>query len=108
MPEGDALGLGSAFISERYNIKEAATLSGAAAAASRRIGIATAATNHNTRHLLITASFATTMHRLSGGRFTLGLGRGIDAMFGAYGIPKITTAQLEDTAQLLRRLWHGE
>lgn len=108
VPDGERLGLGSAFISERYNIKEAATLSGAAAAASRELGIATAATNHNTRHPLITASYATTMHRLTGGRFTLGLGRGIDAMFGAFGIPKITTAQLEDTAGLLRRLWRGE
>ena len=57
--QGEALGLGSAFISERYNINEAATLSGAAAAVSHRIGLATAATNHNTRHPLITGSFAT-------------------------------------------------
>ena len=108
MRDAEALGLGSAFISERFNIKEAATLSGAAAAVSERIGIATAATNHNTRHPLITGSYATTMHKLSGGRFTLGLGRGIDAIFGAYGLPKITTAQMEDIAGLLRRMWHGE
>ena len=108
MTDAEALGLGSAFISERWNIKEAATLSGAAAAVSQRIGIATGATNHNTRHPLITASYATTMHRLTGGRFTLGLGRGIDAIFSAYGIPKITTAQLEDIASLLRKMWHGE
>jgi probable F420-dependent oxidoreductase len=104
----EELGLGTAFISERFNIKEAATLSGAAAAASTRIGIATAATNHNTRHPMVTASYATTMHRLSGGRFTLGLGRGIKPMFDAYGIPHITTAQLEDFALLMRRLWKGE
>ena len=73
------MGLGSAFISERWNIKEAATLSGAAGAVSERLGIATAATNHNTRHPIVTACYATTMHRLTGGRFTLGLGRGIDA-----------------------------
>jgi probable F420-dependent oxidoreductase len=108
LPQAEALGLGSSFISERYNIKEAATLSGAAAVLTERVGIATAATNHNTRHPLITASFATTMHRLSGGRFTLGLGRGVGALFEAYGIPKITTAQMEDMAQLLRRLWRGE
>jgi 5,10-methylenetetrahydromethanopterin reductase len=75
---------------------------------STRIGIATGATNHNTRHPLITASYATTMHRLTGGRFTLGLGRGIDAIFTAYGLPKITTAQLEDMAGLMRRMWRGE
>ncbi len=44
----EELGLGTAFISERFNIKEAATLSGAAGAVSTRIQIATAATNHNT------------------------------------------------------------
>jgi len=105
---GEAMGLGTAFISERYNIKEAATLSGAAGAVSERIGIATAATNHNTRHPLVTASYATTMHRLTGGRFTLGIGRGITMMQDAFGIPRITTAQLEDFAGLMRRLWHGE
>jgi probable F420-dependent oxidoreductase len=106
--DAERQGFGSAFVSERYNIKEAATLCGAAAASSTRLGIATAATNQNTRHPLITAAFATTMHRLSGGRFTLGLGRGIDALFGAYGLPKISTAQMEDFVGLLRRLWHGE
>lgn len=102
------LGLGTAFISERFNIKEAATLSGAAGAVSSRIQLATAATNHNTRHPMVTASYATTMHRLTGGRFTLGIGRGIKPMFDAYGIPQITTAQLEDFALLMRRLWKGE
>jgi probable F420-dependent oxidoreductase len=106
--DAEALGIGSTFISERFNIKEAATLSGAVGATTRRLGIATAATNHTTRHPLITGSYATTMHRLTGGRFTLGLGRGIDALFSAYGLPKITTAQMEDIAGILRRLWKGE
>ena len=104
----EAQGLGSAFISERFNIKEAVTLSGAVGAASRTLGIATAATNHNTRHPAVLASYATTMHRLTGGRFTLGLGRGIGPLFDAYGIPRITTAQMEDVAGLLRRLFRGE
>ncbi|MGH8977136.1 MAG: TIGR03857 family LLM class F420-dependent oxidoreductase [Acidimicrobiia bacterium] len=104
----ETLGLGSAFISERFNIKEAATLSGAVGARSRTLGIATAATNHNTRHPIVTASYATTMHRLTDGRFTLGLGRGIAPLFDAYGMPRITTAQLEDFVELLRRLFHGE
>lgn len=108
VPTAEALGLGSVFISERFNIKEAVTLSGAVGATSRRLGIATAATNHNTRHPIVTASYATTMHRLTGGRFTLGLGRGIAPLFDAYGLPRITTAQLEDMAGLLRRLFRGE
>jgi probable F420-dependent oxidoreductase len=106
--EAEAMGLGAAFISERYNVKEAATLSGAAAAVTDEIRIITGATNHNTRHPMVTASYATTMHYMSGGRFTLGIGRGIPPMQDAYGIDRITTAQMEDFAQLMRRLWHGQ
>ena len=106
--DGERLGLGWAFISERFNVKEAATLSGAVGAVSTKLQIATAATNHNTRHPLVTAGYATTMHRLTGGRFTLGLGRGIAPMTRAIGLPPVTTAQLEDFAGLMRRLWHGE
>jgi len=106
--DGERLGLDWVFISERLNIKEAATLSGAVGAVSRRLQIATAATNHNTRHPLVTAAYATTMHRLTDGRFTLGLGRGVDALWRAIGLPPITTAQMEDFTGLMRRLWRGE
>jgi probable F420-dependent oxidoreductase len=105
---GEQLGFGTAFISERWNVKEASSLVGAACAVTERMQIATAATNHNTRHPLITGSWATTMHRLSRGRFTLGIGRGIAAIYGAFGIPAVTTAQMEDWAQVMRRLFHGE
>lgn len=104
---GEELGFGTGFISERWNVKEASSLTGAALAVTERMQIATAATNHNTRHPLITGSWATTMHRLSGGRFTLGLGRGIAAMYDAFGVPAVTTAQMEDFAQVMRKLWHG-
>lgn len=106
--QGEALGLGSVFVSERWNVKEAATLCGAAGAASTELGIATAATNHNTRHPMITAAFAMTMHRLTEGRFSLGLGRGVAPMFDAFGVPRITTAQIEDFVGLMRRIWRGE
>lgn len=106
--DGEALGFGSVFLSERFNVKEAVTLSGAAGAVTTRLGIATGVTNHNTRHPIVTASYATTMHRLTGGRFCLGLGRGMDRMFDAFGLSRITTGQLEDVAHLLRRLWRGE
>jgi probable F420-dependent oxidoreductase len=106
--DGEALGLGTVFLSERFNIKEIATISGVAGAVTSTMRVATGVTNHNTRHPMVTASFATTMHRLTGGRFVLGLGRGMDRMFDAFGLARITTAQLEDVAGLLRRLWHGE
>ncbi|MEM7323240.1 MAG: TIGR03857 family LLM class F420-dependent oxidoreductase [Actinomycetota bacterium] len=104
----EALGIGACFISERFNIKEAATLSGAVGAVSERIGIATAATNHNTRHPMVTAAYAMTMHQLTGGRFSLGLGRGIARASRAFGLPPITTAQMEDFVSLMRRVWNGE
>ena len=104
----EALGLGTAFISERYQSKEAATLCGAAGGVTESIRIATAATNHNTRHPMVTAGFALTMHGLTGGRFVLGLGRGIEALQKAYGIPGITTAELEEAVTLMRRLLRGE
>ncbi|SOD72146.1 probable F420-dependent oxidoreductase [Jatrophihabitans sp. GAS493] len=104
----EQIGLGAVFISERWNTKEAGTISGAVGAVSERIAIATAATNHTTRHPVITASYATTMHRLTGGRFTLGIGRGIKPVFQAYGLPAITIAGMEDFAGLMRRMWHGE
>ena len=106
--DGERLGLGTCFISERYNRKEIGVLSGAAGAVSERIQITTAATNHNTRHPMVTAAIARTMQSLTGGRFVLGLGRGIAPMQDAYGIPRITTAQLEDFVDIMRRLFRGE
>ena len=106
--DGEAMGLGSAFISERFNIKEALTLCGAVGALTSELGIATAATNHNTRHPLVTAAHATTMHRLTGGRYMLGIGRGIKFAMQAWGVAPITTAQMEEFIGLMRRLWRGE
>jgi probable F420-dependent oxidoreductase len=105
--DAERLGLGAVFISERFNVKEAAVLSGAAGAVSSSIGIATAATNPNTRNPLVTAAMATTMHRLTGGRFALGVGRGGGAMT-RMGLRSVDLAQLEDFAGLMRRLWSGE
>lgn len=106
--EAETLGLGAVFLSERFNFKDAAVMSGMAAAASTSLGIATAATNHNTRHPIITATMATTMHRATGGRFALGLGRGHAPLFDLMGLPRITNAQLRDVFDVYRRLWRGE
>lgn len=104
----EALGLGTAFISERYQSKEAATLCGAAGAVTQSIRIATAATNHNTRHPMVSAGHALTMHGLTGGRYVFGIGRGIEVLQRAYGIPLITTAQMESFVGLMRKLLGGE
>jgi probable F420-dependent oxidoreductase len=104
----EELGLGSAFISERFDKKEAGVLCGAAGAVSERMTIVTAATNHNTRHPMITAGLARTMQSLTGGRFVLGLGRGIPVIQDTYGMARITTAELEDFVGIMRRLFRGE
>ncbi len=108
LAHAERLGLGTAFISERFNIKEAGALTGAAVGVTQSLNIITAATNHTTRHPIVTASWASTLHLMSQGRFSLGLGRGIDAMFNAYGMPLATTDSLEQFAHLMRRLWRGE
>ncbi|MGB0101438.1 MAG: TIGR03857 family LLM class F420-dependent oxidoreductase [Nocardioides sp.] len=104
----ERLGIGSVFLSERFNVKDAAVLAGAVGAATEQIGIATAATNHNTRHPMVTATLATTMHRLTGGRYALGLGRGFGLLFDLMGVPRVTGAQMEDAIGIYRSLWHGE
>ena len=108
LPTAEDLGIGAAFLSERYNFKEAGAIVGAMGAVSERTGIAIAATNHNTRHPLLTASLATTMHTMTGGRFALGLGRGSDLRFQAIGLSPVKNAQIEDFVGLMRRLWKGE
>lgn len=104
----ERMGLGNAFISERLNVKEACALSGAAGAVTSSIDITTAATNINTRHPAISAAFATTMHRLTGGRFVFGVGRGLRPQIAGLGLRQTTTAEMEEFALLMRRLWRGE
>ncbi|MFN3338222.1 MAG: TIGR03857 family LLM class F420-dependent oxidoreductase [Dietzia sp.] len=103
----EELGLGSILLSERFALKDAAVMAGAAVAATTRIGVGTAATNHNTRHPLVTATMATTLHRMSGGRYAFGLGRGIPLLFDIMGLPHVTSAQLEDAIGIYRTLWRG-
>lgn len=104
----EELGLGAIFLSERFNLKDAGVLAGAAAAATSRIGIGTAATNPNTRHPLVTATLAATAYGVSQGRYAFGLGRGFDLLFDVMGVPRVTSAQLEDAVTVLRTLWRGE
>ncbi|HEV7735228.1 MAG TPA: TIGR03857 family LLM class F420-dependent oxidoreductase [Candidatus Binatia bacterium] len=106
--DGERAGFGSTWISERHDVKEAATLSGAAGAVTSELAIAVGVTNPNTRHVMLTAAIGSTMSALTGGRFALGLGRGFDMRSDIWGIPRVTGAMLGDTAQLLRRLWAGE
>ena len=106
--QAEAAGLGSVWISERPDVKEAATLSGAVGAVTSRSAVAVGVTNPHTRHLMMTAAYASTMAELTEGRFMLGLGRGIDLRWNVWNVPPVTGALLADTVTLLRRLWAGE
>ncbi|MGW0180733.1 TIGR03857 family LLM class F420-dependent oxidoreductase [Nocardia sp. NPDC003345] len=106
--DAERLGLGTLFLSERFNTKEAFTLAAAAGAVTEELALCTAATNHNTRHPVVTATAAVTLHRLTRGRYSLGLGRGFDLLFDVLGLPRITSAQIRDAVGLYRRLWHGD
>jgi len=105
----EALGIGSAWISERFDVKEVATLTGAAAVVTDRLFIGTGATNINTRHPLLTASMGTTVHRLSQGRFALGVARGVGIRNEMMmGMEKITNAHLRDFDDLMKKRWRGQ
>jgi len=106
--KAEELGIGHAWISERWGTKEAATVCGAAGAVTERIHIHTGVTNHNIRHPEVSASFIATMWRLTGGRFTLGIGRGGTMAHQAFGIPAATNAEMAEFAAVMRRMLRGE
>jgi 5,10-methylenetetrahydromethanopterin reductase len=106
--EAERLGLQSVWLSERWDQKDAPSLLGAMAHATERVRIGTAVIHPHTRHPVVLASMAITLQWLSGGRFVLGLGRGIPATQHALGLPSLSTRALRDTADVLRRLWAGE
>ena len=106
---GERLGLGSVWLSERLNTKNVEVLSGLAAGLTERMGIASGLiSNLPLRHPLVTAAYASTMAKLTGDRFTLGIGRGVDALADATGTPRLTLDLLEDYVTVMRRLWRGE
>jgi 5,10-methylenetetrahydromethanopterin reductase len=106
---GERLGLGSVWISERHNTKNVEVLSGVAAARSTQIGIASGLMqNMPLRNPLVTASYASTMAKLTGNRFALGVGRGVDVLADMAGVPRSSFQIMEDYIGVLRQLWNGE
>ncbi|WP_374413568.1 TIGR03857 family LLM class F420-dependent oxidoreductase [Novosphingobium colocasiae] len=104
----ERMGLGATFLSERFNVKEGPTTCGAIGAVTDNLGIALAATNFNTRHPMAFAAHATTMHRLTGGRYMPCLARGIGPQMKAFGLRSATNADLAEFVDLMKRLWRGE
>jgi probable F420-dependent oxidoreductase len=104
----EAAGCGTIYVGERYATKDLGAVAGALTQITRRPRIVAAVTHAGMRHPMALASMGHTLQLLSGGRFTLGLGRGSAGRWHAYGLPAPTTEALADTAGILRRLWAGE
>jgi len=106
--QAEALGLGRVWLSERFDVKDAGVICGAALAVTERLRVATAATNLHTRHPLVLATMCASLHYLSGGRFDLGLARGVAIRNQLMGLDAVSNAQLAEGLDLLRQLWRGE
>ena len=106
--QAEALGLGKVWLSERFDVKDAGVICSAALAVTDSIHVATAATNIHTRHPMVLATMCSSLHHLSGGRFELGLARGVGIRNQLMGLNKVSNAQMAEGVELLRKLWHGE
>jgi probable F420-dependent oxidoreductase len=104
----ERLGLRTIWLSERWGTKDLGVIAGAASQATSDIRIASGITHLQARHPALLASLAMTAQALSGGRFVLGVGRSVDAMWAAVGLPRSTNASIVDHADIFRRLCRGE
>lgn len=106
--DAERAGFGTVWLSERYDLKDAAAISGAVCALTSRIRFATGLLAVGARHPLITASWATTLQGMFGARLTVGLGRGNPGYLAPQGIPSVSYQATGDYVDILRRLWRGE
>jgi probable F420-dependent oxidoreductase len=106
--DAERLGIGTAWLSERYDLKDAGALLGGVAARTTRLKVGTGVIATGSRHPLITASLAATMQAMYGGRFVLGLGRSGAEYLRGQSIPEHSLAAFEDYVGIVRRLLRGE
>lgn len=106
--EAEHLGFRMAWLSERWDIKQADVILAAAGARTSRIGLGTGMVLPATRQPWLMAAFAVTMQVCFGPRFALGLGRGDNAILNDMGLRMSTMREMRDYVDILRRLWAGE
>src|SRR5205823_915111 len=95
--DGAERGFGAVMVSERLNVKHSAVLGGYAAAMAGDMEVVTALTFPHTRHPMDLAAYGATLAQLAGGGFTLGMGRGPNHQWDAWGMPRPSMGMLEDT-----------
>jgi probable F420-dependent oxidoreductase len=101
-------GLRTVWLSERWGTKDLGVIAGAISQVTSTVQIASGITHLQSRHPALLASLAMTAQALSGGRFILGVGRSVDAMWTAVGLPRSTSASIVDHVDIFRRLCRGE
>lgn len=106
--DADRLGFRRAWLSERYDLKESGALLGGVAARTGRLGVGTGVVASGSRHPLLSAALAATMHAMYGGRFVLGLGRSDEPFLRGQSIPVHNLAAFKDYILIVRRLLEGE
>ena len=105
---GEALGLGSIWVAERWEKKEIAATLGALSQCTQRVKLVAGMTHFGTRHPIVLAGMASTLQALSGNRFVLGFGRSVAFIWKNLGVPVPVNAAMADYAKILRALWAGE
>jgi 5,10-methylenetetrahydromethanopterin reductase len=105
--DAENIGFRRVFISERWNLKEAAVILGAVGALTTRVSLGTGLINPSSRHPLHTAAMGSTLTAAFGNRVVLGLGRGDDNMLAGTGLAAYGFDGLVDYVRILRRLWAG-
>lgn len=106
--EAERAGFGAVYVSERLDLKEAAVTCGGVVAVTTHVAVGTALIHQGTRHPLTIAALSATLQTMSGGRFVLGIGRGLGALAPSLGVPRSTLASMEHLVRTLRRLWAGD
>lgn len=104
----ERLGLRTVWLSERWGTKDLGVIAGAVGQVTSNIRIASGITHLQSRHPALLASLAMTAQALSDGRFVLGVGRSVDAMWTAVGLPRSTNASIVDHVDIFRRLCRGD
>ena len=106
--DAERIGFRRVFLSERWNLKEAAVILSAIAARTDRIEVASGIITTAARHPLHMAGMAATMQATFGPRFVLGVGRGNPGWLSGAALEMIGYPALADYVDILRRLWRGE
>lgn len=106
--EAERIGFRRVFLSERWNLKEAGVILGAAGALTSRIGLGTGVLFPGSRHPLHAAALGATMQATFGPRFVLGMGRGDTGTYKGTGMAASGGDVLVDYIDIVRRLWQGE